>query len=112
MPRADFVHAITIPALELPSWSRLLLSRAADDDFCRVEVLARDLGAGEPAQHRQLADVRQRVGDRALEQSLRLACERLIRREVVVEPLQRVVEAGDLCVPLERRRVVPRLLAL
>ena len=56
--------------------------------------------------------MRQRVGNRALKQSLRLACERRVRREVVVEPLQRVVEAGNLCVPLERRRVVPRLLAL
>ena len=54
------------PSVELPLSRALLHADASGHDIGARVVLTLDLRAGEPAQHRELADVGQRVGDRAL----------------------------------------------
>src|SRR5436309_694836 len=55
------------PSVELTTRRRLLRSEAAGHDVGAVVVLAAYRGAGGTAQHRELADVSERVGNRALE---------------------------------------------
>src|SRR5262249_4844346 len=114
-----FLRRITKPSwtslhssVELPSGWRLRRPPPAGDDVGAGVVLGLDFRAGQAAQHRELADVRQRVGDRALEDALGWDGERRLRRQVVVEALHGREKAFDLAVPFERRRIVPRLGAL
>src|ERR1700741_2880363 len=66
-------------SVELDARRRLRgAERPRGDGGCRI-VLALDRPAGEPAEHRQLAGVRQRIGNRALEQALGGPAERLVR---------------------------------
>src|SRR5580765_4866272 len=55
--------------------------------------------------------MRQRVGNRTLNEPFGCDCERRVRLQVVVEAFERVEETRGLGVPRERRRIVPRLRA-
>ena len=85
---------------------------AAGNDVGFEVVLAQDGRASQTAQHGNLADVIERIGDRALEEALSGAVERLGRRQVVVELLDDSEKPFDFGVPLERCGVVPSLFAL
>lgn len=91
---------------------RLFLANAAGDDIGFEIVLAEDGRAGEAAEHGNLADVREGVGDRALEEASQSAIKWLSRSKTVVEFFYGAVEAVDFGVPRERHGVVPGLLAL
>src|SRR5438034_142671 len=86
---------------------RLLRADAAGDDVRLEIVLARDRRAGEAAEHRELAAVRDRIGDRALEELLLVAREGSVGREKVVEFLRGGEETFAFGGPRLRRRVVP-----
>ena len=58
------------PLVEFPARRGLLDADTAGDDLRPRVVLAFHLGAGQTAKHRELTDVGQRIGDRALEQLL------------------------------------------
>src|SRR5213592_2104707 len=93
----------TYGLVELAARRRLLAADAARHDLRARIVLTSDLGAGQPAQHGELTDMRQGVRDGALKEALGRDGERRVGRQKVVERLQRAKEALDLTVPLERR---------
>jgi hypothetical protein len=72
-----------------------LRSHAARGDVGFVVILRANWSSGQAAQDRNLTDVRQRVGKRTLEQLLGRTVERLLRREVGIEPREPVEEARD-----------------
>src|ERR1043165_1435570 len=82
-------HSITI-SLELGSRRGLLRADAPGGDVRLVIVFAANRRVRETAQHRDLSDVRQRVGNRTLKQPLCADCKRRVGPQVVVEFLQRV----------------------
>ena len=57
--------------IEFAARRGLLRGHAAGDNFRLRVIFAANRGAGEAAQHRQLAHVRERVRDRALEEFFR-----------------------------------------
>src|SRR5439155_12558826 len=97
------------PSIELHAGVRrhLIDAHPADLDVGLGVVLALHLEAREPAQHGELAGVRERVGDAPLEHATGLPRDRLPRCEVVVHRANRAEEAGDLRIPCLRRGVVP-----
>src|SRR4051794_30650855 len=86
-------------SVELTTRRRLLRSEAARDDVRAVVVLAAHRRAGGAAQHHQLADVRERVGNRALEDPFGRRGDRRVRRQMRVEALQGVEKARDFTIP-------------
>src|SRR4029077_11966524 len=64
-PTSRFYTAITI--LEFAARRGLVRPDPAGHDIGPRVVFPFDSGAGQPAQHRELADVGQRIGNRALE---------------------------------------------
>jgi len=62
-----------------------LRAHAAGDDFRLRVIFAANWGAGETAQHCELAHVRERIGNRALKEFFRRARERGIGGEIVIE---------------------------
>src|SRR6516225_9944384 len=85
--------------LHLRVGRHLLQPDAASLDVGLRVVLALHLVAREPAQHRQLAGVRERVGDAALEHAPHLPLDRLAGGEVGVCSADGAEEARDLGVP-------------
>ena len=75
-------------------------------------IFAADGRACHTAQEANLADMRERICDRALKNSLRRFNQRRIRFEIIVESLKRRIEARDPLVPRDRWGIVPFLLAL
>ena len=84
----------------------------ASDDVGFQIVFAEDGRASQAAEHGDLADVIQRVGDGALEKAFGGTVERFGRGEAVVELLDGGEEAVNFGVPGKRCRVLPGLLAL
>src|SRR5258705_2335842 len=100
----------SVPTLvELPARRRLLGADASGHDLGARIVFALHVRAGKPPQHRELADMRERVGDRTLKELLRRRSQRRVRREIIVEPPQRRVEPLDFAAPRERLGIGPRL---
>src|SRR5262249_41906382 len=99
-------------ALELDALPRLLAADAADRDLGAAEALGLDGRAGEAAQQRELAHVRQRVGDGTLEDHFRRELGRLARGEACVELAERGEEALDVALPVAERIGVPRPVAV
>src|ERR1019366_2261952 len=90
----------------------LLGADAAHGDIGLEIVFAADRGSGQSAQDGDLPDVSERVGNGTLKELRRLIRERLAGSKVIVKYLERGKEAVDALVPRERRRIVPRGLAL
>src|SRR5205814_5435753 len=88
------------------SWHLL---RYADGDFGLEEVFAGDGGACQAAKHRDLTDVRERVGDRSLKEPFGGACEPGVR-EMPVQPRESSGEANDFRIPILRGRFLPGVL--
>lgn len=80
---------------------------AAGGDFGHGVVFSLDGEAGEAAEHRQLADVSQRIGDGALEEFFYGGVERLFGGKVVIEGFKGGEEAVHFPVPFEGLGVVP-----
>src|SRR5215467_6575028 len=70
-------------------------------------ILAFHRYPGHPPQHRELSDVRQRVGDRTLKQLLQWGLQRLARAQVIVEGLQSGKEARLFLLPREWSGIIP-----
>src|SRR5437868_8011898 len=109
----QFQHFTRSPgrSVELHPRTRLLRSDASRGDVRLEIVLALHGRAREAPEHRDLADVRQCVRDRPLEQLLDGAAERLLRGESLVESAETLEEARRLRFPRDRLRGVPRGLA-
>src|SRR6266849_5460738 len=75
-------------------------------------VFALDGGAGEAAEHGELADVGQSVGDRALKKLLGSFVEFGFADEKVVEALERFKKTSAFGGPRERRGIAPDLFTL
>src|SRR5436190_1954095 len=89
----------------------LICSNAACFDLRSRVVLAFDRLPGDSPQHRQLADVRQRVRDWTLKKPLAICGQLAFRSEIVIELAQRRVKSLDLLRPRKGFRVVPGLIA-
>src|SRR6476660_835489 len=85
----------------------LLLTNAARSDICLEVVFARDGRAVESAQHGDVADVREGVGDGALEELFRGGVERLAGAEIVVKITEGLEEALYFLSPGQRLGIVP-----
>ena len=90
----------------------LICADLANGDLRDEEIFAACRTVGETAEHRNLADVRECVGDRPLKETFRFNMQRLTRREVVVEGLERVEKASHLLRPRKGRGVAPPLTSL
>src|SRR5262245_1668584 len=99
------------PLVELLLRRRLVRADAAGGDVGHVIVLAAHGGAGESTQESDLADMPDRVGDRALKELLLRTGDRLGRSEPLVETRERGVKARGLVFPGKRLRALPDLLA-
>lgn len=89
----------------------MVLANPADGDFSDVEIFSSRGAAGEAAEHGQLADVGEGVGDGALEEALDGGVERSVGGQVGIEGLEGGEEALLLLRPGERLGVVPGLRA-
>jgi hypothetical protein len=83
---------------------------AAGDDVGFEVVFAENGRAGETAEHGDLADVSERVGDGSLKEAFGGAVKRFGGGEIVVEFFYGGIEAVDFRVPGKGRGVMPRLL--
>src|SRR6266567_1484626 len=90
----------------------LLEPDAAGGDVRFEIVFTFDRGAGEAAEHGDLADVIEGVGDGALEEAFDGLMERLAGGEIIVELFYGGKEALDFGVPRQWCGVMPGLLAL
>src|ERR1700674_5262687 len=77
--------AYNMPSVKLLARCRLIRADASDCDFGHEIAFALHRDTGHPTQHRDLAHVGERVGDRALKQFFRGDFERLFRRQIVIE---------------------------
>ena len=84
---------------------------AANGDFRFVIVFALDGSAGEAPEHGNLADVGERVSDRALEKAFRGNMQHLAGGKIVVELFDGGEETLHFCRPRQGRGVVPGLVA-
>src|SRR5262249_6384147 len=87
----------------------LLSTHPASHDISLEVVLAFDRATEHTAQQVDLAHVRERVGDRALEELLGGTRQRLTRCQTLVELRQAGMEACDLLVPESWFGRIPRL---
>jgi hypothetical protein len=99
-------------SLEFAAGSGLVKADAAGGDVGLEVVFAFDGRAGETAEHGELADVIEGVGDGALEETFRWAVERFGRGEEIVKLFYRPKKALDFAAPWQRCGSVPGLLAL
>lgn len=76
-----------------------------------VEIFTAHRRSGQPAQHRDLPDVRQRIGNRPLKQLLGPRFERAVGSQIVFECFERGKEAVYFVMPCQRLRIAPLLLA-
>src|SRR5262249_62252332 len=98
----DSGSSVSFRSIELAARRGLLGAYSTRDDVGARVVLAFHLRAREAAKHRELADVRQRIGDRALKDLLGRRGEWRVRREIVVEPLDRGKKTFHFAAPRER----------
>jgi hypothetical protein len=102
----------TAISLEFAAGSGLVEADAAGGDVRLEIVFAFDGAAGEAAEHGDLADVVERVGDGALEKAFGWRVERFGGCQVIVDFFHRRKKAIDFGIPGQRCRVMPNLLAL
>jgi hypothetical protein len=91
---------------------RLMSAYLARRHFGHEEIFTAGRCTSYAAHHRNLANMREGVGDGALEEWLGGSVHRLVRCEVVVEGLESSEEACFFFGPSERGRVVPALASL
>src|SRR2546422_7750451 len=86
-PARDFTGGRPVPPnlIKLAFGRFLICSNAARFDLCPRVVLAFDRLPGDSPQHRQLADVRQRVRDWTLKKPLAICGQLAFRSEVFIE---------------------------
>jgi hypothetical protein len=88
----------------------LILANAPGHDRRSCVILTADRRPRQPAQHRDLPDVPQRVGDRSLKDLLGGNVQTLAASKAPVEPLEGSEKPRYLLVPRQRDGVVPLLL--
>ena len=93
--------------LELRHWLCLPGANAAGGNVCQEVVLAVERAASQTAQHGDLADVRQRIGNRALEQLFSRARRRHIGSQTPVEGPERGEKARRSLLPRDGARWPP-----
>ena len=98
--------------IEFAAGCGLAKADAAGGDVGFEIIFALDWGAGQAAEHGELANVREGVGNGALQEAFDGSVERLGGGQIIVEFFQGGEEAIDFGVPGEWRGVVPGLLAL
>jgi hypothetical protein len=98
-------------SFKLTAGHRLFEAQPTGDNVRLVIVFAEDRRAREAAEHGDLANVVERIGNGALEEAFERAVERLARGEVVVKPFCGGEETVDFGVPRQGPRVVPGLIA-
>ena len=87
-------------------WGLVFAYLAGGDVGC-VVILTTNGDPGESAEHRELADVIECIGDGTLEKLFRGDVELRVAGKIVVETLQRVEETLDFIGPWQRRGIVP-----
>ncbi len=97
----------------LHNWNGSAGEVAAGGGAVSSEIaLTHDRGARETAEHGDLADMIEGVGDRALEESFRRSVKQFGSGQMVVKLFHRRKKSFDFGVPCQRRRLVPGLFAL
>src|SRR5262249_30457035 len=100
---------VTAASVEFETRRRLRRTDAPGCDVGDEVIFAPYRRSGQTSQQRDLPDVGEGVGDRCLEQALRLASNGRAGSEAGVETAQAVEEARHVQFPGPRRRVVPVL---
>src|ERR1035437_597659 len=95
------------PLVKFLARGRLVRANASYGDFGDIIIFALDRNAGHSPQHRDLADVSERVGERALKQFFGGDLQRLFRRQVIIKFLQEGEEALAFFFPRQRSGIVP-----
>src|ERR1700730_5604046 len=95
------------PSVKFLARGRLIRADASDCDFGHEIAFAFHRDTGHPTQHRDLPDVGERVGDRALKQFFGGDFERLFRRQVAVELFHGGEEALAFFFPRKRQGILP-----
>ncbi len=98
-------------SLELALRGRLIEAYDAHLDICNVIVFPLHWRACHASQDRDLTDMRERIGDRALKQFFWRRLQGFIRRQEVVKLFQGGEKSFHSLLPWQRRRVLPFLLA-
>src|SRR6185295_10090112 len=101
----------SVRSVELPPRRGLLGADAAGGDVGLEVVLAAHGRAGQPAEHGELADVREGVGDRPLEELLRREPQRRLRGQERVDAGEAVEEPRGPLLPGHGRHLAPDVLA-
>src|SRR6266550_6514498 len=96
-------------SLKFAARNRLFETDASCGDVSSEIALTQDRGAGETAEHGDLADI---VGDRALEESFRRSVKQFGSGQMVVKLFHGRKKSFNFGVPCQRRGVVPGLFAL
>ena len=99
-------------SLKFAAGNRLFETDASCGDVSSEIALTQDRGAGETAEHGDLADMIEGVGDRALEESFRRSVKQFGSGQMVVKLFHGRKKSFDFGVPCQRRGVVPGLFAL
>jgi len=99
-------------SVELAVGWGLVRPHAPEGDFGAMVVFPTDRATGHAAQHGDLPDMGQGVGDGALEQFVQGFRKGRIRSQIGIEAFQSAEEALHFAVPNERRGVMPDFLAL
>ncbi len=89
----------------------LIGAHGPDRDLRDVIIFRAHRRTRQPPQHRDLSDMRKRIGDGRLKQLLGRRVKRAVRSQIVIQRLQRGKEAVHFLGPGKRRRIVPLLLA-
>ena len=88
--------------VELPNRHSLIGAHSSGDDVCLMIVLSAHRRPGQAPQHRNLPDVRERIGYRSLEKLLSRFMQRLIRSQISFECFQSRKETPDFGAPGKR----------
>jgi hypothetical protein len=90
----------------------LIGTHPSSDDMCFVVILSAHRHACQAPQHRDLSDMRERIGYRSLEELFGRFVHRLLRSQICFECLKSRKETPDFGIPWKRIRITPLLLAL
>src|SRR5450755_1629186 len=104
-------YQLTASSVELAPGRLLAFPDPARGDVRAEVVFALDRRPGEAPQHRDLPDVRERIGNRTLKDFRGRKSERRVGREARVECLESREESRDVRFPGRRRRFLPLVLA-
>jgi hypothetical protein len=98
--------------VELADGRELVGPQEAHADFGAEIVFSPDRGARQAAEHGDLTDVRERVGNRALEEPRGRRSQREAGAEIGVQCLEGGVETPNFLFSGKRLRIVPSLVPL